>query len=117
MEIVLHGVLPTLNEYIQAERGNRYAGANIKKKATEQVRAQVQGTKEVEHKVNITFEWHTTSRADSDNIVFAKKFILDGLVRGGVLKNDNRRWVGDFKDIIIKDTTDYCLLTLEEASE
>lgn len=33
-----------------------------------------------------------------DNIAFAKKFILDALVKKGVLKDDGWKWVKGFTD-------------------
>lgn len=45
------------------------------------------------------FTWiEENKRRDLDNICFAKKFILDALVQGGVLKDDNRKIVTNFTD-------------------
>ena len=50
-------------------------------------------------RVFITFRWFCKNRKkDSDNIVVGKKFILDGLVEAGVLKNDGWKQVAGFKD-------------------
>ncbi len=112
----INGALPTLNEYIKIERGNKYASAKLKKQYTELVMMQCLGKRAFTNKVNIAFEWHTTRKADNDNLVFAKKFILDGLVKAGMLKNDNMKYVGNFTDTIIKDSKDYCILTFEEVT-
>lgn len=32
-------------------------------------------------------------RRDKDNIITGHKFILDGLVEAGILKNDNWKWI------------------------
>ncbi len=117
MEIIIHGRMPTLNEYIKAERGNRYAGAKLKKEATELVRVQTLRAPKVTHKVDVAFEWHTTRRADHDNIAFQKKFTLDGLVLSGVLEDDSPRYVGRFSDKIVKDKEDYVIVTLTKSEE
>jgi len=39
-------------------------------------------------------------RRDPDNIMAGKKFILDGLVKAGILKNDGWRQVGSFTEIV-----------------
>lgn len=49
--------------------------------------------------VTIRFRWiEKNSRRDMDNIAFAKKFILDALVKKGVLQDDGWKWVRGFKD-------------------
>ena len=91
-----HDRFPTLNEYIDCERGSTIAAAAMKKKCTEQVKEQClsQQIKPVNGKVDLLFEWHSSTRHDPDNVAFAKKFILDGLQAAGVLENDNRKFIG-----------------------
>lgn len=63
----------------------------------------------------IRFEWHEkTKRRDADNIASAKKFILDALVKKGVLTDDSRKYVKGFSDQIIDDKEDYVLVELVE---
>lgn len=65
--------------------------------------------------VIVCFEWHEkTKRRDADNIASAKKFILDALVKKGVLENDSRKYVKGFQDRIVDDTRDYVKVTLIE---
>ena len=82
-----HNRFPTLNEYIDCERGSTIAAAAMKKKCTEQVKEQClsQQIESVKGKVDLLFEWHSSTRHDPDNVAFAKKFILDGLQAAGVL--------------------------------
>ena len=107
-----HDRFPTLNEYIDCERGSTIAAAAMKKKCTEQVKEQClsQQIKPVNGKVDILFEWHSSTRQDPDNVAFAKKFILDGLQLAGVLENDNRKFIGTMADEIIQDDEDYVIL-------
>ena len=49
--------------------------------------------------VVVSIEWYEPNRRrDLDNVASAKKFILDGLVRAGVLANDGQRHVTGFAD-------------------
>jgi prophage lp2 protein 24 len=111
-----HDRFPTLNEYIDCERGSIIAAAAMKKKCTEQVKAQClsQQIQPVNGKVDLLFEWHSSTRHDPDNVAFAKKFILDGLQAAGVLENDNRKFIGTMADEIIQDDEDYVILHITE---
>lgn len=111
-----HDRFPTLNEYIDCERGSTIAAAAMKKKCTEQVRVQCieQSIPPVAGKVDLLFEWHSSTRHDPDNVAFAKKFILDGLQAAGVLENDNRKFIGTMADEIIQDDEDYVILHITE---
>lgn len=107
-----HDRFPTLNEYIDCERGSTIAAATMKKKCTEQVKEQclLQQIQPVNGKIDLLFEWHSSTRHDPDNVAFAKKFILDGLQAAGVLENDNRKFIGTMADEIIQDDEDYVIL-------
>lgn len=107
-----HDRFPTLNEYIDCERGSTIAAAAMKKKCTEQVRDQCleQNIPPVFRKVDLFFEWHSSTRHDPDNVAFAKKFILDGLQLAGVLENDNRKFIGTMADEIIQDDENFVIL-------
>lgn len=101
--IEFDGEFETLNPYIDAERSNRYAGAAIKKRET--LRAQLigktSGIQIKKYPVILQFFWYRDDkRTDPDNIEFSKKFILDGLVKAGVLRDDGwdeiKRTCNDF---------------------
>lgn len=112
----IHNRFPTLNEYIDCERGSTIAAAAMKKKCTEQVKEQClsQKIKSVMGKVDLLFEWHSSTRHDPDNVAFAKKFILDGLQTAGVLENDNRKFIGTMADEIINDDDDFVIVHITE---
>lgn len=112
-----HNRFPTLNEYIDCERGSTIAAAAMKKKCTEQVKEQClsQQIQPVNGKVDLLFEWHSSTRHDPDNVAFAKKFILDGLQLAGVLENDNRKFIGTMADEIIQDDEDYVILHITKS--
>lgn len=100
--LIITGPMTTLNEYIDAERGNKFAAAKIKKSETERVawEAKKQKIAKVEDKrVHIYFRWFCENRkSDPDNISFAKKFILDGLVTANVLQGDGQKHIAGFID-------------------
>src|SRR5574337_1510710 len=94
MKLVIEGQLPTLNEYINAERTNRFIAAKIKKEATEMVAWQAKKLPKIEAPADYTFTWYVANkRKDPDNVAFATKFILDGLMAAGKLDNDSMKWV------------------------
>jgi hypothetical protein len=99
-KLTIQGRLPGLNEYIQAERTHRYKASAMKKEWTSQVKmdAKVQKLKKC-HPVEIIFTWFEPNmKRDKDNVAFAKKFILDGLVDAGILEGDGWKGYGDFDD-------------------
>ena len=101
-KLIINERLPNLNEYTDACRRNRYAGAQMKKNTQKTIRAYVKEQLEGVHfdaPVIIHFEWHEPNRKrDLDNIAFAKKFILDALVQCGVLNTDGWKGVSGFTD-------------------
>lgn len=90
MKIILQGEFVSQNEYIEAERTNRFMAAKIKDAESERVAWETNGTIPVKgYPIDLTFFWYAKNRRrDPDNISFATKFILDGLQISGVLEND-----------------------------
>lgn len=83
--LTIPGILPGLNEYIDAERGHKgkYKAASMKKQAQNvigfMIKTQLRGVK-FDRPVVIHYLWIEPSRRrDKDNIAFAKKFIQDSL--------------------------------------
>lgn len=84
------GTLPTLNQYVNLERSNRYAAANLKKQTQERIISCLSDAPEFPGSVTVLFTWvRPDMRSDKDNVAFAKKFILDAIQQAGVIKNDN----------------------------
>lgn len=101
-KFVIRDKLPTLNEYSNAERMNRFKGAKLKKEAEELIGWYIiqSGIKPIKEPIILVIHWQVpkTCRFDPDNIVFAKKFILDALQKTGIIENDNKRFVKGFSD-------------------
>lgn len=105
---------PTLNEWINIERGNRFAAANLKKEVTEQVRLQTLDVDKVEdYPILIHTVIHTASRFDVDNLGFCLKFILDGLQKSGVLENDSQKFIVGYDVRLCKDKEEFVELSCE----
>lgn len=90
--------LPTLNQYIKIERGNKFASAALKKKHTNNVAllaksASIELDNDVRYDVAITWYVHNL-KSDPDNIAFGVKFIFDGLVKAKILANDGHKNIG-----------------------
>ena len=94
--------LPSFNEYINACRRSKYAGANMKKRTEIDIWVEImnklKGIK-IKKPVFITFVWvEENKKRDLDNICYAKKFILDALQKAEVIENDNAKHVKGLVD-------------------
>lgn len=117
MILEVYHQLPTLNQYIQVERSNRFAAASLKKKHTNAISRIAKSSKlklnpNQKHDISITWFCHNL-KSDPDNISFGVKFILDGLVKSGLISNDGHKNIGsihhDFELDKSKGYT-YCLV-------
>jgi len=96
MQITIDYKFTSLNDYIAAERTNRYIAADIKKRETEIARLSAIGkdTRTLFYPVEISCLWfRKDQRTDPDNIAFGIKFILDGFVKANLLKGDNWKFI------------------------
>lgn len=104
-EAVIDMKLPSFNEYINAERTNRFQAAKMKKNLEEQISWFLRKLPHFEKRIKIDFIWiEENSKRDPDNLCFNKKFILDSMVKLGIITNDNRKYVGAFADYFPKPT-------------
>lgn len=79
---------PNWNDYVKAERANKYLAAKIKKNEKEYIGWTVKEKWTGGYPVELKIRPHYSSkRQDLDN--FRMKGLIDGLVGAGVLKNDN----------------------------
>lgn len=61
--------------------------------------------------------WHLKDgRKDPDNVAFAIKFLLDGLVRAGVLPNDGQKEIWRIVHEFVRDAREGVSVELEEVS-
>ena len=93
MKITIDGELPALNEIIDKSKSHYMQYAKMKKMATNRV-AWACNQLDIIDKVTLnSIELQITyycknRRKDPDNIAAGKKFILDGMVKAGVIGND-----------------------------
>lgn len=96
----IHGTFPSFNEYVNAQRSrNVYFANHMKQELTDMVTDAILCTKVVEDinpktPIAIGIDWYEpNARRDIDNISYAKKFILDGMVRANVIPDDSQKYV------------------------
>lgn len=117
--LIIPGRFPSLNDYIAAERRNRHIAAKMKRDETKRV-SDIAANSDMptfEKPVHVYFAWvEPNRRRDIDNIAFAHKFILDGLVDAGVLKGDSQKYVTGFVDLfrVDKDNPHVSVLITDE---
>lgn len=108
--LLIKGRFPGLNDYVAAERANRYKGASMKREAQTvavwAIREQLRGV-HIKHPVRLSYTFHEPDRRrDHDNVAaFAHKVIQDALVVCGVLADDGWNEVVGFADEFDLDRT------------
>ncbi len=94
----IKGRLPTLNEYIEICKRNKYIAEKLEYRARAICAAACKGVPVLDpaHKYTVNLLWHFKDfKTDPDNIYFAVKFVLDGLVISAKLPNDGCKNIGD----------------------
>lgn len=98
----IHGRLPSLNEYINAERTNRYKAAKLKRDIQERIGAEIRAAniKPVQVSVTLVYTFYEANRRrDKDNIAaVAHKFVQDSLVNEGIIFDDGWDYITRFYD-------------------
>jgi len=102
-KLIIHGRLDNLNDYTKACRTSPIVGNRMKGRNEEYIAGyimqQLRGVR-FKGKTRLTFRWIEPNRnRDLDNVCFAKKFILDALVKNKVLETDGWRGVEGFTDV------------------
>jgi Holliday junction resolvase RusA-like endonuclease len=114
--------LPSLNEYIEQCRRNKYAGANFKTKIENAICADIRaaleqgilrpvGEKACE--LAITY-FEKTRKRDVDNIQSANKFILDAMRKEHIIINDSQKYVKQVHCLIDYSDNDHVLVEIKE---
>lgn len=99
VKFILKGRLPTLNDFIEAERKNRYKGAAFKGRHQAEVEWLIPKMK-VKPPVILHYTWYeANSKRDLDNVAgFGHKIIQDALVKRRILPNDSPKEIVGFTD-------------------
>lgn len=116
----ISGKLPSLNEVINENRTNRYAGAKLKKDTENMICIAIKNAvrngslKAMDCPCTVHIRWcEKTRRRDADNIQSSQKFILDALVKCGILKNDSRKYVTQIYHQIVDGNENMVIVNLE----
>ena len=99
-KIIFNKIYPSLNEIIDSARKNPFASNKQKKEFTEYTMYEIKKQKlKLEDKIhNYTFNWYCKDRRkDKDNIMAGQKYIFDGIVKSGVIKNDGWSEIGEIR--------------------
>lgn len=96
MKIIIPGRLPGFNEIIDAAKyaRNKYqAYSQMKEHYTNMVALLAKNLPRFE-KIALIITWYEPNgNRDPDNIAAGQKFIIDGLVSAGIVKNDNHKHI------------------------
>lgn len=118
MKYVIDMKLPSLNDYIKVCRTNKYMAGKYKKDLEDKIALFLLKMPKYEKPIKIHFTWvEGNKRRDIDNVAFAKKFILDAMVKYGKLENDNRNYVYAFTDSFEYGKETKVILEIEEKLE
>lgn len=100
--IVIPGRLPSLNDYISAERSSKYRAAKMKLENEEFIRYCIGQTRipHIKRPVFLTYDFFEQSkRRDKDNISgLAHKFVQDALVASRVIDGDGWDHIDGYRD-------------------
>lgn len=103
-KFTIKGRLIGLNEYTKANRTKSYLANNIKRDQEEIVIWSAKACKlekVMTYPIGLKIKWYEqNAKRDIDNITFAVKFILDGLVKSGYIENDSQRYVKSIEHIV-----------------
>lgn len=99
---IIDGYLPSLNDYIKAERATRYAAATMKQTWQNYIIGYVRKAHLEAMKSPVTMKYThyvKNRRRDKDNIAsIVHKFTQDALVTLGILSNDTYDDIENFSD-------------------
>lgn len=95
MKLIIPGEFPTLNEIIDASKAHKMKYARMKKGHGGVVSYHSKSLGKITGRNAYHFTWYRKNRrSDPDNVSSGVKFLLDGLVKAGVLENDGWKQVG-----------------------
>ena len=116
--------LTGLNEYISAERTNRFKAAKIKRSTQDElnlyIRHEINAGRLHRHEKPCVLEivWtEANNKRDADNIEFATKFIQDALVEMGIFPDDNRKYITGHRHSVVTGNEYSVQVTIKETKK
>ena len=121
-EFFIPGEFSGLNEYTNDNRAHWSKGASAKKQETLRVQYELNNVRTIPEEnfpLIIEFHWRSMDKKhDPDNICFAKKFILDGMVKARIITNDGWEQIAGFMDTFRVDTkSPGVIVVIKQAAE
>lgn len=125
MQFTIKQKLPSLNEYINACRRNKFAGAKFKQDIETIISLYIRQalrkgtlTRASKYPLIVKITWfEKTKKRDVDNIQSAQKYILDALQKSGIIPNDSRKYIKQIYHEIKESDADYVIVDIEEAGD
>jgi len=120
MKLIFKTWIPTLNEYINLERRNKYSAAELKRLITGKINMYTkQQTKEkLTSCYDLDVLWIRTDKMhDPDNVYFGIKFILDGIVSSKVLEGDSRKYIRNINNTITQGKYEQVEIIFKDVNE
>lgn len=111
--------LPSINQYIDLCRGNKYVAAKKKREIESDLAVFLMQLPKFQKPIHVDFVWVEKYRKrDPDNICAGgRKFIFDCLVKLGKLPDDSRKYVEGFSDKFEYGKEDKVILYITEVDE
>ena len=106
LEFEINGKLPTLNEYINKCRRNKYIANSFKQKYEKMIMDSFKDKQPiVEYPIIVEYTFYEENRKrDLDNVAgLAHKLIQDAMVKGGLIENDGWKQITGFRDFFLID--------------
>ena len=108
MKFTVQGRFPSLNEYTNSNRANRYQGNKMKKKCQQQAFIgilQAKVSRVDKYPITLKITWYEPNRRrDVDNITYGAKFILDAMVQAKIIEDDSQKYVVGIENLIQVDS-------------
>lgn len=102
-----------MNEIVKVSKVHFGAYSGMKRKYTDLFALKLAGFEPQSKSVDIEIRWiYKERRRDPDNIMAGQKFILDGLVKNGVLANDTLAHINSISHSFAKGDEDAVEVTL-----
>ncbi len=114
--------LPSLNEYINISRRNKFEASNFKKGIEGDIIWAVRKAKtpKILNPFKITYTWiEKNKKRDIDNVSSAKKYILDALQKAKIIENDSPKYYVGHEDKFVYDKNigDRVIIDIEEIQD
>lgn len=91
MKLTIQGSWASFNEYINAERRNRFLAAKMKKKEMERIMWQLP-METFQERIHLTFQpYLKDKKKDPDSVFFHIKCFLDAMQEKGMIENDGQK--------------------------